>query len=371
MRFQHLTLAALLSSSPMLAIAEPLAFTEENWAFIMGAEVVEHAGKQALRLGIPAEGAPFGFGLAVAKVAPFTNGTIEYEVDFGEGRIFAGSRLRIQGQGDFEDFYLRGHQSGNPDASQYMGQYNGIPSWQLYSGPNNSAAAEFNEGWNKVKLVVSGDLMDVFINDMEVPAFTTVLKREGQTGGLALWGFGIGAQAWFANYEVHPEDAPEIIGTPTPEAAATPGTVLQWQVSGTFEGSTQTGSSEGLDFTPIDTWDSGMLDLARVQGIAEGEDTAYARVVVLSDIAQSKAFEFGFSDEATVYLNGEVLFTGRDLRASRDYRFLGTVGYYDTVYLNLVEGENELLIAVSESVEDKTGWAVQGRFADMEGISLE
>ncbi len=371
MRIYPLTLAALLSSSPMMGRADPLTFTDENWAFIMGSEVVDHAGKRALRLAVPTGGARFGFGLAVAKVAPFTNGTIEYEVDFGEGMIFAGSRLRIQGQGDFEDVYFRGHQSGNADASQYMAQYNGIPSWQLYDGPNNSAATVFNEGWNKVKLVISGDLMDVFINDMEVPAFTTMLKRKEQTGGLALWGFGIGAEAWFANYEVTPADAPEIIGTPAPEAMAAAGTVLQWQVSETFDGSTQTGSSEGMDFTSIDTWESGMLDLARVQGISDGQDTAYARVVVISDSARSKAFEFGFSDEATVYLNGKPVFSGNDAMGSRDYRFLGTVGYWDRVYLNLEQGENELMITVTENVADPTGWAVQGRFLDMEGISLK
>ena len=58
-----------------------------------------------------------------------------------------------------------------------------------------------------------------------------------------------------------------------------------------------------------------------------------------------------------VFLNGERLFRGSDGYRSRDYRFLGN-GWYDTVYLPLDEGENELLVAVSE---DFGGWGIQAR----------
>ena len=67
----------------------------------------------------------------------------------------------------------------------------------------------------------------------------------------------------------------------------------------------------------------------------------------------------GFSDRAVVYLNGRALYRGDDTYRSRDYRFLGSIGWYDTVYLPLVEGANDLLIAVSESFG---GWGIQARF---------
>jgi hypothetical protein len=56
-----------------------------------------------------------------------------------------------------------------------------------------------------------------------------------------------------------------------------------------------------------------------------------------------------------------LLFRGDDSYRTRDYRFLGSIGWFDTVYLPLDEGENELLIAVSE---DFGGWGVQARLAD-------
>ena len=53
---------------------------------------------------------------------------------------------------------------------------------------------------------------------------------------------------------------------------------------------------------------------------------------------------------------------------SRDYRFLGSIGYWDTVFLPLAQGDNELVVAVSESFG---GWGVQARFQDPTGITFK
>ena len=47
---------------------------------------------------------------------------------------------------------------------------------------------------------------------------------------------------------------------------------------------------------------------------------------------------------------------------NRDYRFLGSIGWWDSVFLPLQAGRNELVVAVSE---DLGGWGVQARFADV------
>ena len=47
---------------------------------------------------------------------------------------------------------------------------------------------------------------------------------------------------------------------------------------------------------------------------------------------------------------------------SRDYRFLGTIGYYDALYLDLAKGRSELWMALSE---DMGGWGVQAKLEDM------
>jgi hypothetical protein len=54
--------------------------------------------------------------------------------------------------------------------------------------------------------------------------------------------------------------------------------------------------------------------------------------------------------------------SGDDTYRSRDYRFLGSIGWYDTLFLPLISGDNDLVVAVSE---DFGGWGVQARLADI------
>ena len=59
-----------------------------------------------------------------------------------------------------------------------------------------------------------------------------------------------------------------------------------------------------------------------------------------------------------MFLNGRPLYEGDDTYRSRDYRFLGSIGWYDALHLPLEEGANELAVVVSE---DFGGWGVQAR----------
>ena len=77
---------------------------------------------------------------------------------------------------------------------------------------------------------------------------------------------------------------------------------------------------------------------------------------------------FGFSDSVKAYLNGRLIFSGTDTYRSRDYRFLGTLGDFDALYLPLEKGENELWMAVGESFG---GWGIKARFDDVDGIEIE
>jgi len=56
------------------------------------------------------------------------------------------------------------------------------------------------------------------------------------------------------------------------------------------------------------------------------------------------------------------LYRGDATYRSRDYRFLGSMGWYETLDVPVVAGRNELAFAVSE---DFGGWGVQARVADL------
>ena len=373
------TLCAATVLGASAALADPLPINEENWVLVGGAVLEKKDGQQAVLLGARENPDDFvGFGMVIAKTAPFLNGVVEYDVLFDATRTFAGLQFRAQSQGDFENFYMRAHQSGNPDANQYMPEYNGVASWELHYGPQYSSPTVYTHGeWMHIKLVISGQLADIYINQSDEPTYTVNLLRDAEAGGLNLWGLNLSGPAWFANFDVTPMDSVEILGTPVPDTVGEAGTVSSWEISDAFDGAMLVGKTElsmadtDMTYHTMEAKASGQVNLSLLQGIAEGADTIFAKLNIHSDSDQIKALEFGFSDFGTVFLNGDILFHGMDAPYTRDYRFLGTVGLFDTVFLNLKEGDNELIIAVREDTFDTTGWAVQGRFVDMDGVSLK
>jgi hypothetical protein len=277
---------------------------------------------------------------------------------------------------NYEDFYIRPHQAGNPDANQYTPVFHGLAGWQLYHGEGYGAPLryKFNE-WIHVKIVFSGSRGEVFIDNMEEPALVIhEMKGEVKPGkvGLKVSNF---APAHFANFSYRKMDTPPLKGNFKVMEPAPVGTVTAWRISGTFDEKSLAekvrlteADEAGLTWTKIVAESTGTVNLARVQGIAEGKDTVFARFAVDSDGDQVKKLKFGFSDRIKVYLNGRLIYGGNNLYRSRDYRYLGTIGYFDELYLPLKPGKNEIWMAVSESFG---GWGVKAMFDDVQGIRIE
>jgi len=77
---------------------------------------------------------------------------------------------------------------------------------------------------------------------------------------------------------------------------------------------------------------------------------------------------FGYSDYVRLCLNGTLIYDGDDTFGSRDYGFLGTVGLHDAIYLPLRNGNNDVVLVVSESFG---GWAAMAVFEDTEGVVFD
>lgn len=149
---------------------------------------------------------------------------------------------------------------------------------------------------------------------------------------------------------------------------------MSWQVSDVIEGRSldkkyqlTASDTSKLQWTKLDCEATGICNLARVHGLEGERNTVFAKLTVHSESEQIKPLAFGFSDVARVYLNGRLIYAGSDIYRSRDYRFLGTVGLFDELYLPLRKGDNELWVAVTESFG---GWGIKAQFEDMQGIKL-
>ena len=91
-------------------------------------------------------------------------------------------------------------------------------------------------------------------------------------------------------------------------------------------------------------------------------------MVIRSDHEQIKKIQFGFSDRIRVFFNDRLLYSGNNNYASRDFRFLGTIGFFDELYLPLKKGENEIWMAVSE---DFGGWGLLAKLENLDGVTIQ
>lgn len=314
-------------------------------------------------------------GTATVADARFADGSIEFDLAFTRARGFVGGLWRVQDAKNYEEFYLRPHQSGNPDATQYTPVFNGISGWQLYHGERYAVPIHhrFDE-WMHVKILFAGASAEIYVGDMEKPVlFVDELKHGVEPGSVGV-SAGNGAPAHFSSFSFS-TDTPPIQGWPGTPEPAPEGVLSSWQVSDVFperdlDGRTSLGPEDlaGRRWTRLDTERSGLANLARVNGTHLRRNTVFARTTLVAESDQIKRLDFGFSDRVRVYLNGRLLFRGDDTYQSRDYRFLGSIGYFDSLYLPLAQGGNELLMAVSE---DLGGWGIQAKLEDLSGITLQ
>lgn len=298
--------------------------------------------------------------LALPRGVALTDGAIEVDLAVAHERSFHGLAWRVNGP-TYESFFVRPHQVGNPDAVQYTPVFNDVSAWQLYHGPGYWAPITFPLGrWFRLRVAFAGNRGEAYIGDMNRPALVfgglKVPIAEGRIG-LHVGGPGLHV-ARFAY-----DDAPPTLRGPTPRnPRSLPGTIREWEVSQPVAEGTPPTAATG--WQRLESEPGGLVNLARMHPVRRGRNTVFARTTITSQSAMSRSLVFGFSDRAVVYLNGRRLFAGNDTYRARDYRFLGSIGYWYTLELPLRAGDNELIVAVSESFG---GWGLMARLVGSGG----
>jgi len=314
-------------------------------------------------------------GDAIWKGSRFKNGIIDFDIIFEQGRMFPGIHFRMQDPENYEEFYVRPHQSGNPDAMQYTPVFNGTAGWQLYHGEGHSTAYHFNfEEWIHIRLIVTDNRMDVFINDMSQPVLQVHdLKMAAQSGEIGFGNFLGGA--YFANLSYQELENPQLVSNVEKLPALEAGTIRAWQVSPAFADkelaaiyNLKSFKLKSKEWKRLPVEYTGLVNLSRISPVTDDINTILVRTTITSDKDQVKRLDFGYSDAARVFLNNEIMYSGQRKFRSRDYRYLGTIGYFDSVYLKLKKGKNEVVFAITESMG---GWGLKAKLENMEGIELE
>lgn len=365
------SLARVVAVAALLGLLAPVhraraQFDSTAWRFSGDtARVVRHLGREALLL---------INGLAEFRGAPFENGTVELDIAVSSAFGFTGVQFRMTGPRDYEHFYLRPFMSGNPDATQYEPVIHGNTGWQIYVGDRYTAPLRFRfDEWMHLRLVFDGTRAAVYLGTDSTPSqLIPALLRTPTAGRVAL--SATFAPVYVSNVRVQPGVVTPIPSRTVSALPAPPGAITAWAVSSPFDEQRLTSSTSFPgDVARRLTWSSataserGIVNLGALAARDSAQNTVVAALTLRSDSARVQPITFGFSDRVRIYLNGRLLYAGNDGYRTRDYRFLGTVGLFDTVYLPLQPGDNSLWLAVSESFG---GWAVTAEIDPAPGVRV-
>jgi hypothetical protein len=299
---------------------------------------------------------------AIRTGVRFADGTIEFDLAPMDRGDFVGLVFRRESFGQHENVYLRLRRSGDFMAVQYAPRMNGSSTWQLY--PQFTAKTLWPRNvWTPVKLRVAGSTLEVTVGDATSPTLTVPRLRQAIAAGeVAFWARVNDRPAeWAAalsNIRIHASaQAVSRVEVPAPPA----GVVAQWEVSdpvaAAAAGVPIASVPASLTWSRIQTEETGLVNLnARYRVMpAEGRRTVFLRAVITSAVARRALAGIGYSDDVTVFLNGEPLYAGTNGWDTRTPEFVSFVDpRFERVWLSLRAGTNELVLAVTD--DQRFGW---------------
>ena len=343
--WMQLTLLGLLVvAQTTTAEVEKGAFSPEQWE-LKNARIVEKFGRTCL------------VGSAFLKGCQFSDGVIEVDIYMlADRRAYPGVLFRVLDQENYERVYLRPHRAPfYGDAVQYLPAFNGADSWQLYNGDGVTASTNMAKGsWLTLKIEVLGTQARVFLGESLQPVLEINELERGRSAGTIGLMTEMDGAAFFSNFRYREDQGLDFPAAPPAEPL--PGMIRDWQMSQSFpysqidiEKYPETALLKQLKWQPITSSGKGIVDFSRTLRRQGPEpETVLARTMIHADSTCQKKYNLGYSDLVTVFLNGSPVFSGNSIYRSRESSFLGVVGPFDSLYLSLQKGENELLLMVAE-----------------------
>ncbi len=350
-----------------------ISLSPEKWEFKEGkVEFFDKNGVKAMRIIQGNQGA------VKLKDMVFKDGTIEFDFE-PASPMTLGSSPSVYFRGnpqknDVEIFYIRARPNRPTanDAIQYTPIIGGVNMWDMYPEYQGPAFFEADKT-NHLKMVISGQQMRVYVNDMTKPALQ-IPKLEGNTteGILALDGGMV-----VTNLVIKPNEVEGLPTFPAPDLTDHDVQFIRnWTSTkpadlpaGNEVNTNQIPKPE--DFTEaLAAERQGLMNLSRKFGGNNTRKVVWLRARIKVAENQKNVLQMGFSDEVWVFLNKQMVYVDKNLYLQASMRKYpeGRISIQNTKFgLNLKQGENELLIAVAN---DFYGWGIIARLEQMEGVEF-
>lgn len=324
---------------------------------------------------------------AFLKDHQFANGTIEFDVAL-TGMGFPGINFRMsEDRKNGENFYVRSFGPVSPlvrTTLQYAAIIDGMSIWDL-SDEYQAGATIHQTGWNHVKLVVSGNQMKAYVNDMTKPALIVPqLEGERKSGGISLSGNVI-----YSNMTITPDATEGLSPEPGYISIYNDSRYLKnWQVSAPkdfplgkdivmplpsmYGKLTQSELPDSTtQWTPIQAESRGIVNVTRKYGSRQNDERriAWLKTTIYSDKAQERTLSFGLSDEVWFFLNGQLLYVDKNYFGTPQQKNDGRCTIENAqLKLSLKEGKNEIMIGLANYFY---GWGIVARMDKMDGMKME
>lgn len=274
--------------------------------------------------------------------------------------------------------YFRPHSSDQWDAVQYQPILNNQSTWQLYADGNATATLPAAR-WFPVRIEVEGQRASVYVGDgadavMEIPR----LESPSTRGGIRF-------SAGFRDQPPDDVDAARIRDLVVTHATASsemqgsrenaaPGFLHNWRVTEPFVLDSvnphalpvSPGKWEALTADP-----SGLVNISRRFALDGERRTIFAAVTLRVDAAQLIRLALDYSDDVTVFLNGQPIYASTNAWQSHHPLFLGSLNKEEpphSVFLPLQAGSNELTLRVSDRA---FGWGFIARLIDADDVEVD
>jgi len=370
----------LIAAAALLALAAPMA-ARQNERIPVGPPELKWAVDRADLAGNvkfePFLGRPDAMWLrsnthVVKSGLDFADGTIEFDLAPLANGDFAAVTFRRQSFTNHENIYLRLRRSGEFMALQYAPRLNGSSTWQLY--PEFTAVTDWpRERWTHIRVEIHGSIMEVFAGESTKPVLKVPRLRNGTTNGeIGFWARVNDRPAeWAAaisNLRVTKASSQTAL---IPPVNAPVPFVWTWQIADPIP------SQGRINQIPptLAKWraarseESGLVNVNRLFPVHKSRSVIFAKHVFMSDAARRVLAGIGYSDDVSVFVNGELVYSGINGWDSRTPALASFVdARWESVSLPFKAGENEVVLAVAD--DQRFGWGFAMRIDDSAGIKF-
>lgn len=246
------------------------------------AQVVTWQGRRALRLN----------GLALIPGVSLLEGSLQVQVGC-EGPAYAGIAFRAADVCNYELAYAQPHTSGQWDALQYDPVFHDSNTWQLYHGPAAQLIADIPTlQWFKLKLDFKEHWARIQIDD-QPPLVANRLAHAPAAGLVGIWSY---LPAYFRDLRIIDEHPQEPEDLQQVQLISPLGVITEWLLEG---------------YGVVECEPNGILNLNRYLPVKMEEARLTHQIEALAETQVE--IDFGFSDELTLLLDDQTLFSGQNL----------------------------------------------------------